>query len=115
MPARLDRGPAVRTPSVALSWLVQEIASLFVSGLVAIIVYAICASLLAMAYFCGAGHWPLMEWNPAIVLIVDVTFLGVLDRAHRKMRALTRPSPLPPPVEITSGRSTTLYDRELDS
>ncbi len=103
----------MRTPSVVARWAVAEIVSQLVSGFMALGCFAIAAGgLLAV----GMAFGPADRGQPTSLLtsMVGAASLGVLFVIYRAVRDQTRPESLPPPVALNSGRSSPLYDRELD-
>ena len=105
-------GRGLRTPSTVAGWAVAEVVSHVVSGLAAFAFFAIAAGiLLAIVAVLGPtvrGSQPSWLTGP-----ITMASLGAMIEVYRTTRRLSRPSP-PPPIETPSGRSSPLYDHDLD-
>jgi hypothetical protein len=108
--SRNVEGEGFRTPSTIARWACADI----LSHLISIVGAIALASLMAVVLLAMFGWKDRGSQFTLLNGMISIVFLGVLKGGYQSMRQRTRPSPPSPPVEFHSGRSSPLWDRELD-
>jgi hypothetical protein len=102
---------SLRSPSTVTRWALAEIGSHIFSGLAAATSVLILAACL-FGLFRALGWLDKGPWAIRLAGMIGFSSLVAFAGAYWSMRLMTRPLPLGPAVEFTSGRSSHPADRD---